>query len=150
VAVSSGFTATLGASPAKGATTITVDDTTGATAGDTITLALGEDKEWTTTISEVTSGTVLTLSEALPWAFTHTLAAENTVTETVEDGADVILTPKNNLVVGVQRDITIEPERKPSLRRTDYIFTMRVDFQVLNPAMSVIMKNAKVRDDLTS
>lgn len=145
VPVTSGFTATLTASPVAGATSITVDDTTGATAGDTITIALGEDKEFSTTIETVTSGTVLALDDALPFGYTHTDAKENTITETTLDGADVILTPDFNFIYGIQRDITIEPDRVPKERATDFVITMRACFEVENPEMTGILKNVKVK-----
>lgn len=145
VAVASGFTATLTASPIAGATNITVDDTTGATAGDQITLALGNDKEFTTTIATVTSGTVLALDDALPFGYTYTLSTENTVTETTSDGADVLLTPDYNFIYGIQRDITIEPDRVAKERATDFVITMRIDFKVENAQMTGLLKNVKVK-----
>jgi len=147
VTVASGFTDTLSASPAKWATTLTTTDTTGATAGDEITLALGEDKEFTTTIDTVTDGTHLEIDDALPWAFTHTEATENKIVETISDGADVLLTPDKNFIYGIQRDVRFEPERKASLTRTDFIITMRADFQVEKPDMTCLMKNVKVLEE---
>jgi hypothetical protein len=145
VAVDSGFTATLGASPSAGDTTITVDDTTGATADDVITLALDEDKTFTTTIASVTNATTLVLADALPYDYDHTDATENTITETTEDGADALLTPDYNFIYGIQRDITIEPDRQAKLRATDFVITMRIDFQVENPEMTGLLKNLKVK-----
>lgn len=146
VAVASGFTATLTASPVAGAFAIVVSDETGATFGDTITLALGNDKEFTSTIASINTGTnTITLDDALPFGYNHTLASENTVTETTLDGADVILTPDYNFIYGIQRDITIEPDRVAKERATDFVITMRVDFQVENAEMTGILKNVKVK-----
>lgn len=39
---------------------------------------------------------------------------------------DSLLVPKNNLIVGIQLDITIEPFRSPADRATYYFYTMRV------------------------
>lgn len=145
VAVSGGFTATVDSAITAGDTTITVDDTTGATAGDTITLALDEDKSFTTTIKTVVDGTDLELDDAVPFAYDETDAKENTVTETTLDGADVILTPDYNFIFGMQRDITIEPDRVPKERATDFVITMRIDFKVENAEMTGILKNVKVK-----
>ena len=145
VAVGSGFATTLTASPSATDTNITVTATAGATVGDEITLALDNDKEFTTTIKTVTDGTHLELDDALPQDYTHTLSTENTVTETVSDGADVILTPDYNFIYGIQRDITIEPDRVPKERATDFVITMRLDFQVENEAMTWLLKNAQVK-----
>lgn len=140
-----GLNTALTASPVAGAVNITVGSTTGASVGDTITLALGQDKEFTTTIDTVTDSTHLVLSDALPFGYNHTLATENTVKETTLDGADVILTPDYNFVYGIQRDITIEPDRQPKLRATDFVITMRVDFKVENAEMTGVLKNVKVK-----
>lgn len=145
VAVSGGFTATVASAITAGDTNITVDDTTGATAGDTITLALDEDKSFTTTIDTVTDGTHLALTDAVPFAYDETDAKENTLTETTLDGADVILTPDYNFIYGIQRDITIEPDRVPKERATDFVITMRIDFKVENAEMTGILKNVKVK-----
>lgn len=139
-----GLNTTLTASPSAGATTINVTATTNASVGDTITLALGQDKEFTTTITAINS-LVLTLDDALPFAYNHTLASENTVKETTLDGADVILTPDYNFIYGIQRDITIEPDRVAKERATDFVITMRVDFKVENAEMTGLLKNVKVK-----
>lgn len=139
-----GLNTTLTASPIAGATVINVTATTNLSVGDTITLALGKDKEFTTTVSAINT-LALTLADALPFAYNHTLATENTVKETTLDGADVILTPDYNFIYGIQRDITIEPDRVAKERSTDFVITMRVDFQVENAEMSGILKNVKVK-----
>lgn len=139
-----GLNTTLTASPVAGATVINVTATTNLSVGDTITLALGKDKEFTTTVSAINT-LALTLADALPFAYNNTLATENTVKETTLDGADVILTPDYNFIYGIQRDITIEPDRVAKERATDFVITMRVDFQVENAEMSGILKNVKVK-----
>lgn len=139
-----GLNTTLTASPVAGAIVINVTATTNLSVGDTITLALGKDKEFTTTVSAINT-LALTLADALPFAYNHTLATENTVKETTLDGADVILTPDYNFIYGIQRDITIEPDRVAKERATDFVITMRVDFQVENAEMSGILKNVKVK-----
>lgn len=45
---------------------------------------------------------------------------------------DVILTPKNNLIVAMQKDVTIEPFRSPSDRATYLYYTIRIGFAVEN------------------
>jgi len=145
VAVASWFTATLTASPSATDVDIEVDDTTGATVGDQITLALWGDKEFTTTIKTVTDWTHLELNDALLYDYTYTLPTENSVIETISNGVDVILTPSYNFIYGIQRDITIEPDRVAKERATDFVITMRIDFQVENEAMTGILKNVQAR-----
>ena len=140
-----GLNTTLTASPVAGAVNLTVASTTNATAGDVVTLALGQDKEFSTTIQTVTDATHLALTDAIPFGYNHTLSTENTVKETTLDGADVLLTPDYNFIYGIQRDITIEPDRVPKERATDFVITMRLDFQVENAEMTGILKNVKVK-----
>lgn len=140
-----GLNTTLTASPVAGAVNITVASTTNATAGDVVTLALGQDKEFSTTVDTVTDATHLVLTDAIPFGYNHTLSTENTVKETTLDGADVLLTPDYNFIYGIQRDITIEPDRVPKERATDFVITMRLDFQVENAEMTGILKNVKVK-----
>lgn len=140
-----GLSTTLTATPVAGAVNLTVSSTTGASVGDTVTLALGQDKEFTTTIDTVTDSTHLVLSDPIPFGYNHTLASENKVQETTLDGADVILTPDYNFIYGIQRDITIEQDRQPKLRATDFVITMRLDFKVENAEMTGLLKNVKVK-----
>lgn len=140
----SGLNTTLTASPVAGATVINVTATTNLSVSDTITLALGQDKEFTTTVTAINT-LALTIADALPYGYDHTDAEENTVKETTLDGADVILTPDYNFIYGIQRDITIEPDRVPKERATDFVITMRIDVQVENPEMAGILKNVKIR-----
>lgn len=140
-----GLNTTLTASPVAGAVNLTVASTTNASAGDVVTLALGQDKEFSTTIDTVTDATHLVLTDAIPFGYNHLLSTENTVKETTLDGADVLLTPDYNFIYGIQRDITIEPDRVPKERATDFVITMRLDFQVENAEMTGILKNVKVK-----
>lgn len=91
------------------------------------------------------SNTITFTGYPMPFALTAITATENTVIETISDGADVILTPDYNFIYGIQRDITIEPDRVAKERATDFVITMRVDFQVENPEMTGILKNVKVK-----
>lgn len=146
VVVTSGYTGTISADVTAGATTAVLTDETGLSNGDEITFNLGKDKEHTAVISNVNAGTnTITFAPAIPFDLESSEANENTVKETVSDGADVILTPDFNFIYGIQRDITIEPDRVAKERATDFVITMRVDFKVENPEMSGILKNVKVR-----
>lgn len=49
-----------------------------------------------------------------------------------DEYTDVYLTPKNNFIIGIQKDITIEPFRSPSDRATYMYYTMRIAFAVEN------------------
>ena len=145
VAVSGGFSSTLTASVVAGAKSIVVTDETGASVGDVITLNLWKDKEFSSEVASINAGTnTITFEDEIPFAIDHTKADENKVVETVLEGADVIMTPDYNFIYGIQRDITIEPDRVAKLRCTDFVISMRLDFQVENPQMAGILKNVAV------
>lgn len=129
-------TLTLTANVIAGATTINVSATTGLAIGDQITIALGNDKEFTTTIANIAL-LVVTLDDAVPFDYDFTVATENKVVETDSDAADVLLSANNNLIVGIQRDITIEMERVARQRATYAVITMRMDVAIENPAAAV-------------
>ena len=57
------------------------------------------------------------------------------------DGSEVWLTPLDNLIYFIQRDITIEFERKPRNDAWEATIHFRVDFAVEDPTMVVIAKN---------
>lgn len=146
VKVTSGAETTLNVDAVKGENTITVVATTGITAGKEITLAFGQDKEFTTTVSAVNGTTkVVTLTDSLPFAYGKDTATENTVSEVTRDWADVILTENTNLIWGVQRDITIETERSARERATYFVVTMRCDFAVENPEAAALLTGVKVK-----
>lgn len=142
VAVASGATGTLSADASKGATAIVLQAGEGAsfTAGDVITLELGNALQWSTTVASVATDT-LNLDDALPFNYVST----DTVTETTLDGAEVLISDPQNLLRGIQRDITIEPERVARERATYFVLTMRCDFQVEAPEALVVVKNLKVQ-----
>jgi|GEM_PF-4196638 len=56
-------------------------------------------------------------------------------------GCQIWYTPPKNLMYFIQRDITIEFERKPRQDCWEVTIHFRVDFEVENPALVVIAKN---------
>jgi len=54
---------------------------------------------------------------------------------------DVLLTPAKNLIMGVQRNITIEPYRDAANERTLYFYSLRVDFKVEDVRACVLTYN---------
>lgn len=57
------------------------------------------------------------------------------------DGSQIWLTPFNNLIYFVQRDITIEFDRQPRQDVWEVTVHFRVDFEVENPELVVLSKN---------
>ena len=144
IAVTGATVQTLTANVAANATTINVTATTGRAIGDEITLSLWEDKEFTTTIANIAL-LVVTLNDAVPFDYDFSVASENKVVKTISDWADILLSADSNLIVWIQRDITIEMERSARERATYAVITMRMDVQVENPEASVFWVNAKVK-----
>lgn len=61
----------------------------------------------------------------------------------IEDSANMpdggaFLAPANNLVYGIHRDVSIEPDRIAKARRTDFVTTMRVDAHYEDENASVV------------
>jgi len=61
------------------------------------------------------------------------------------DGSIVILTDLRNIIVGIQREIKIEPQRNARKRATDYVLSMRSAVQVENCDAVVIYDHATVK-----
>lgn len=51
-----------------------------------------------------------------------------------------LLVPQSNLVYGIYRDISIEPDRIPKARRTDFVATLRVDCHYEDENAAVVGK----------
>lgn len=56
------------------------------------------------------------------------------------DYTDVLLTPKNNLIIGIQRDIKIETERKPADEATYVYYSLRTDVAIENVDAAVLLR----------
>lgn len=54
--------------------------------------------------------------------------------------ADCLLTPKNNLIVGIQRNIKIESQRVPADEATYWFYSMRADTAIENVNACVLME----------
>ncbi|MBA7542916.1 hypothetical protein ES705_35241 [subsurface metagenome] len=54
---------------------------------------------------------------------------------------DVMLTHKNNLIIGIYKEIEMETERQPADRATYFYYTLRADLAIENVAAIVLIKN---------
>jgi hypothetical protein len=61
------------------------------------------------------------------------------------DGTFVMVTDLRNLIVGIQREIRIEPQRWARKRCTDWVISMRADVKIENADAIAIYDHAKVR-----
>jgi hypothetical protein len=53
---------------------------------------------------------------------------------------DVLLTPKGNMIIGIQRDIKLESKRAPEDEATYIFYSMRVDLALENPNAVVLLR----------
>lgn len=140
----SGGETVLTSNATAGSLTIVVDDTTDFAEGDVIWFHKAglEYKEETVVIASI-NGSTITLTTALLWS--HSVAEGAALTEVTLDGADCMLTHKDNLMIGIQRDIKMESSREAAEESTYFFYSMRTDVLLGNPAAVVMIKNLKVR-----
>ncbi|GAH87005.1 unnamed protein product, partial [marine sediment metagenome] len=55
--------------------------------------------------------------------------------------ADVILTPKNNFIIGIQKELTLESKRAPEDQAQYVFYNLKADIAVENPEAAVILIN---------
>ncbi|GAH66010.1 unnamed protein product, partial [marine sediment metagenome] len=54
---------------------------------------------------------------------------------------DVILTPKNNFIIGIQKELTLESKRAPEDQAQYIFYNLKIDIAVENPEAAVILVN---------
>ena len=86
---------------------------------------------------------VLTLKTALLW--NHAASDAELAQECVIDGTDAFLTHRDNLMIGIQRDIKMETQREAADESTYFFYSLRGDLLLGNPAAVVFTKNLKVK-----
>jgi len=79
---------------------------------------------------------------------TTTITVSETVDTTTADGklggnvcGDVILTPKNNFIIGIQKELTLESKRAPEDQAQYVFYNLKMDIAVENPEAAVILVN---------
>lgn len=140
VLVVGGGSSTLSNNEAVADTVLELGDTTNFASNDKAVIDKGTGLEEVVSIASVGGG-ALTISPGLQFA--HSAGA--TVEEATDDGADVLLTEYSNLILGLQRDVRLEPDRLPRLRSTDWVLTMRTDTAIAEAQAAVLLKNLKVK-----
>jgi len=55
--------------------------------------------------------------------------------------ADAILTPKNNFIIGIQKELTLESKRAPEDQAQYVFYNLKIDIAVENPEAAVILVN---------
>ena len=79
---------------------------------------------------------------------TTTITVSETVDVTTADGklggnvcGDVVLTPKNNFIIGIQKELTLESKRAPEDQAQYVFYNLKIDIAVENPEAAVILVN---------
>jgi len=79
---------------------------------------------------------------------TTTITVSETVDVTTADGklggnvcGDVVLTPKNNFIIGIQKELTLESKRAPEDQAQYIFYNLKIDIAVENPEAAVILVN---------
>lgn len=133
-------------SAVAGDTVIAVVDSTSFAIGQTIAIALGQGQEH---IAKVTAVDITLMTITIDTAVIYPIDATDTkqklVFEVETNGLDIFLTPANNMLYGIQREITLEPERRARERATYFVLTARIDTILLNPTASVVLKGLQTR-----
>lgn len=145
MAKSGGGATTVDENSAAGQKVLKVAATTGFASGDKILIYKKEVgyKREIHEVDSVESGVSLTLKENL--AYTHLAADAEAVTEVTLDTTDCLLTHKDNLIIGLHRDIKMETQRDAKLEGTIFFYSLRADVAVENLNACVFIKNLKVK-----
>lgn len=140
--VPTGASLTIASDAAAGQKNVVLSDASTITAGDVFCLAYGKAKQFASVVASKSSNT-LTLTDNLPFDYESSDSNENFGYECTLDGASGLLANSLNFIWGVQREITVEPQRDARLRGTLFVITMRMDVQVENAEAICICKNMK-------
>ena len=139
--VSGGGSTTLDNSEAAGSTVLEVPSTTNLANGEFIVIARGTAKEEVRQILSFVADISITVTEETE--FQHDSGV--TVEEVTADATDVLLGNYKNLILGIQREMTVEPDRLPRLRATDWVISMRVIPEVEEVTALALLQNLKVK-----
>lgn len=139
VPISDGAVSTLSTGASAEDTVITVADGSSFNTGDMITIGTGAKQE----VREISSKSTndLTLTKAIE--YDH--ASGEDVVEVTIDGTFVMLCDYSNLILGIQKDINIETERRATESTTYFVVTLRCDCALENPDAVVVLDNLKVK-----
>lgn len=129
---------------AAGQTTLNVNSASNFAAGEKVLIykkEIGYKRE----VKEIASTDTGKLIFTTPLEYTHLAADAEAVTEVTLDGSDCLLTHKDNLIIGLHRDIKMETQRDAKLEGTIFFYSLRADVAVENLNACVLIKNLKVK-----
>lgn len=122
---------------------VTVNAILNFAVADTIIVGQATDHAEVHTIAAI-AGNNITLNAALKWDHAN---GENVkeATAVTNDGTSTLFTDPDNLILGIQRDIRIEPERRARLRATDFVITIRYTCEIEETDACTVIENFKTR-----
>ena len=135
VIASDAVNTTLASANTQWTKTLVLTSASGFSKGDTITIAYGDELEWSGEIASISTNT-LTMTEAVPYWY----EGWETVAVSSLNGAEVLMADPRNLIQGIQRDVKIEFERDAEHEQTAMYISIRTDFQVENPEAVAVLK----------
>lgn len=141
VLVSGGGDSTLSNAEAIGDTVLELADSSNFATDDKAVIGRGTGLEEVVTIASVGGGALTIAAPGLQFAH----LAATTVEEATDDGTDILLTNPQNMILGLQRDVRLEPDRLPRLRATDWVLTMRSVTEIVEATASTLIKNLAVK-----
>lgn len=144
VAVAAGGAGELASGAVAGAASVTLDTIAGYNVADKITIGFGGPREETLTIGALPGANVVDFGGGETLNFKHDAA--ELCREVLENGTDLILSDPRNLIYGISRDITIEPERKAKRRGTEWVISMRKDTNIEKAEAAVVGKNFLIKE----
>lgn len=105
--------------------------------GDTIVVRSGLADEMTYTVNSINANAITVLENLI-----YDIPANSTIHKATLDGADAIITNPKNIVIGIQRDVKVEFERRAPDGYNVW-YTMRQDMLIENPEACVLIENLK-------
>jgi hypothetical protein len=105
--------------------------------GDTIAVDYGNSKELIYTVASIDSTSITTTTPLL-----YDLEVWVKVNKVSLDGADIIGTNPKNIIIWIQTDLFLEPERVAP-DGYNFWYKMKLDILIENPEATVLVKNNK-------
>lgn len=138
VLVAGGGSQVLSDEEPVGETVLAMAATTNFAANDFVVVGRDTGTEEVAQIDSVNGGVSITLKAP---GLQFLQPAAGTVEEVTADGTEVIMTHYQNLILGFQREMRIEPDRLPRLRATDWVVTMRAVPEIEEADAAAVLEN---------
>ena len=116
---------------------IDADLTGDISAGDSITVDYGNATQMTYIVASIDANSITTTTPLI-----YDIEAGMKVDKVILDGADIIGTNPKNVIIWIQTDLKLEPERVAP-DGYNFWYKMKLDILIENPEATVLVKNNK-------